>query len=54
MVNTAPHSVSVRINDRPLELNAFASTIIANLVDAIVQSLRTEGEIRTIVIERNR
>jgi 1,4-dihydroxy-2-naphthoyl-CoA synthase len=54
MSETSEHGIAITVNDKPLELNAFASAIVANIVDAMVQSLRTEGEVRTIVITRRR
>ena len=54
MPPSVPPNVKIMINGRPLELNLFAATIIANLVDALIESLRTEGEVRQVVITRER
>jgi hypothetical protein len=54
MPPSVPPNVRITVNGRPLELNLFAATITANLVDALVDSLRTEGEVRQVVITRER
>ena len=54
MPPSAPPNVTITINGRPLELNPFATTIVANLVDALIDSLHTEGEIKQVVITRER
>jgi len=55
MNNPDQHSsVAITANGNKLDLNPFVATIVANMVDAIVDSLRTEGEIHEIVITRVR
>lgn len=46
--------VAITINGSKLDLNPFVTTIVANIVDAIVGSLKTDEEIREIVITRVR
>jgi len=51
MNNPDQHSsVAITVNGNKLDLNPFVATIVANMVDAIVDSLKTEGEIHEIVI----
>ena len=55
MNNSDQHSsVAVTANGKTLEINPFVAKIVANLVDAIVDSLKTEGKIHEIVITRIR
>jgi hypothetical protein len=49
-----PSSVAIAVNGNKLDLNPFVATIVANMVDAIIDSLKTEGEIHKIVITRVR
>ncbi len=47
-------SVAIQVNGIQLDLNPFVSTMVANVIDAIVDSLRTQGDIREIKITRIR
>jgi hypothetical protein len=45
-------TLSIAINGEEVELNAFVTRLIGNLVDAIIASLNTKGEAGNIVITR--
>lgn len=47
-------SVAITANGKKLDLNPFVATIVANIIDAIVDSLKTEGKIHEVVITRMR
>ena len=42
---------NILINDEKLEINQFTNNIVANSIDAMVKSLKTEDDIKTIDIE---
>lgn len=42
---------SILINDKKLEINQFTNNIVANSICAMVKSLKTEDEVKTIDIE---
>ena len=44
-------TATVLINDNPLEMNQFTEDIIANSIKAMVKSLKTEENVKTIDIE---
>ena len=43
--------VNILINDKKLEINQFTNNIVANSINGMVKSLKTEGDARTIDIE---
>lgn len=43
--------ISILINDKKLEINQFTNNIVANSISAMVKSLKTEDEVKTIDIE---
>lgn len=42
---------TILINDKPLEINHFTTNIVANSIKAMVNSLKTEDNVKTIDIE---
>lgn len=49
--NSIDGTCSVLINDKDLEMNQFTSNILANSIKAMVNSIKTEDDVKTIDIE---
>ena len=42
---------TILINDKPLEINEFTTTIVSNSIKGMINSIKTEDNVRTIDIE---
>ncbi|WP_405306307.1 molybdopterin-guanine dinucleotide biosynthesis protein B [Methanobrevibacter sp.] len=42
---------TIKINDKPLEINEFTRTIVSNSIKGMINSIKTEDNVRTIDIE---